>query len=239
MTPSSGSSTKTRLYDRDRDVYWSSSGQGTDGTSVTLITQFNTPAGAVVSKAIDTIILLNHNFSDITISSSPDGVTYTSRATPTGATHNLVSISQLTLPYWKVACSNTSPSNAEKKCAELILCSLLLDPGVELDSYDVSYRQMAPEIPLADGSIHRTVVKWTEARSAKYEFNGRMSYLTYTQLEGLRTLKESGAAFYWQPESTTRPQDIYYVNWTGPFRYRYISSYKGAGFQVDFQFKEV
>ena len=236
----SGAGTKTRIFDRDRDIQWSSSGQGSDSIQSGFNLTFLTPAGVPSPRSIDTVILLNHNFSDILIQSSTDGSTYSNRATGTGPGNNILSLGALiSAPYWNVLCIATNPSNQEKKIAEIILTSLLLDPGVELDSYDVSYRQMAPEIPLADGSIHRTVVKWTESRSAKYEFSGKMSYLTFTQLEALRVLKESGVSFYWQPESVTSPQEIYLVNWTGPFRFRYMSTYKVAGYQVEFQFKEV
>jgi hypothetical protein len=243
LSVTSGSATKNRLWDRDRDVQWSSSGESTAGTLSVITAQFNTPAGAATAKTVDTMILLNHNITSISFESSPDGAIWTSRASGvlgTGVYNNLITISPISAPFWKFYGSHTTPvDGVEKIAGEWILTSVLLDPGVELDSYEVSYRQMAPEIQLADGSVHRTVVKWTQGRSAKYEFSGRMSYLTFTQLESLRSLKESGAAFYWQPESTTRLQEIYYVNWTGPFRYRYVTSYKGAGFQVDFQFKEI
>jgi hypothetical protein len=57
--------------------------------------------------------------------------------------------------------------------------------------------------------------------------------------DDFKALKEAGQPFLWQPESVTVPEDVYYVHWTNAWDDRYMDNYKGAGYEVVMDLKEV
>ena len=67
------------------------------------------------------------------------------------------------------------------------------------------------------------MVFWTTNRSEKYEAKVGFQYLSIATRDSLAAIKESGAAFLWYPESVAKPDEIYLVNWTSPFSWRFAS----------------
>jgi len=63
--------------------------------------------------------------------------------------------------------------------------------------------------------------------------------MSNAEVESLRTLKESGQPFYFQPDSVSNAHNIYKVEWTGPWNVTYTSNFKGAGYTINMQVKEV
>jgi hypothetical protein len=135
----------------------------------------------------------------------------------------------------------TNTPNQEKTIGEIIACSEgeIAYIRTDLSSYSPTFRQKSKEISLGDGSLHVANTKDDRNKLLKYEANCQFKYLAATELKYLYDIKNEGGTFLFHPESQSRPQDIYLVRWAGNFSPRYTSSYKGAGWTVDMQVKEV
>jgi hypothetical protein len=244
VTPSSGSDSKQKLFDRDNDSQWISSGENSDADEASVEIEFK-QAGATISRTIDTIILVNHNLED-PIAEYWDGSawqTFDSETDLTSGVATMLTRAAVSTERIRIRCSQTITADAEKRIGELLACEEELDlsdtVAQDLSAYEVTHAQrMAVELPLIDGSLHRSVVRHSPNRSDKYEARATLQFLTETQLEALRSLKASGQPFLWQPESTQRPDEVYLVNWAGNFQYRYATGYKGAGFNLTLDLRE-
>jgi len=236
---SHGSTLIERIYDRDKNSLYITSGANSDATEAYVEIAFY--EGTVAqTRTIDTIILVNHNLKAPAFqywdgSAWQDLVSGSNLAVST----SIFTFTAQATTKLKIKCSTTQTANQEKQFGELIACLKTLTLARDLESYDVTFRQKAVEIPLADGSIHRSVVAHSDNRSQKYEAKFTLNFLTTAQLEVLQAIKEAGAAFLVQPESIARPDEIYLVNWTNPFNYKYVSIYKGGGHRLEIQVKEV
>ena len=228
-----------RLFDRDYESEWLTSGADSDEEEVIVQIDFF-EAGNEIERTIDRIIMLGHNLynPEFQYWNGSDWITLVSGVNLTDST-TILSFTQVTTQKVRLIISDTQSADNEKEMAEIIICALSLDVGIDMTDYSVNYRQKASEIELLDGSIHRTVIKHSPNRTQQYESRFHFKYVSEDTLASLKSIKEIGAAFLWQPESITRPSEIFYVNWTGPFSYKYSSTYKGAGFEVDVALKEV
>lgn len=135
---------------------------------------------------------------------------------------------------------HTEPLSQEKMMGELILANQnTIQLTKDFSSYEERWREKVKEIALGDGGIHRVVTLSSTGRNLRYEANCQFRFLTESEVISLNALKESGAPFYFQPESETRPDKIFKCHWTGPWDIKYTSSYKGAGYTVSMNLKEV
>lgn len=128
--------------------------------------------------------------------------------------------------------------NLEKKAGEVIVANLIYS-APDFSTYDPKWRERTKEIVLGDGSVHRVSVKDAAGRLGKYEAATKWSYLTKSERDSLKAIKESGQPFLFQPESETVPDEIYYVHWANAWDEKYMSSYKGSGYEVVMNVKEI
>jgi len=128
--------------------------------------------------------------------------------------------------------------NELKKIAELIVARHRFN----FLSYSVlkeKSREMVSTLELGDGSIHRSVMRFSTNRTNKYGAVVTFDYLTRQQYYNLRSLKNENSPFLWMPESTHIPEEIYLVQWVNPFTSNYWKKYKGNGYSVQLQLEEV
>lgn len=239
MTPSSGPNFPDRICDRDRDSQWVSDGADDDAFFVTFDVLFR-DGETEVDRTFDRVILVNHNLKDVSIyywDGSDWQLLHSETNMASG--HTIIEVNETTSARIRIEMSTTQDADEEKAVGEFIVCASVIDGGTDLDNYKVSLNQKAVEVELADGSVHRTVFNTSLTRTCKYTMNARLSYLTKAQLEELRSLKEAGAAFLWQPEATERPEEIYLVTWNGPMAFNYASLYKGSGYVLELSLREV
>lgn len=230
-----------RLYDRDNDSQWVSDGANSNATEASIEITFK-EGGQTVERDIDTVILINHNLED-PILEYWDGSAWQSLDSETNlvsGTYTLFSFNQVSTEKIRIRNSQTIVDNEEKEIGEMIACDTLFAPSRDLVKYDANFNaRKASEITLGDGQVHRSVVMQSPNRSTKYECTVELQYLTAAEVEDLQAIKDGAQAFLWQPFSTIRPDQIFLVNWPGPFQHRYASSYTGAGFVVSMGLKEV
>lgn len=238
FTSGYGTTFASRMADGDRLSQYITSGANSDLTTAIIQADFY-EAGVAQLRTIDTLVLLNHNLKEFYIQWY-DGVTWTTvvNETVVAVADNVWTFTPVAAYSVRIGATKTQTANQEKAFGELVACANQITFTQEMTQYRVSSRQEAVELKLADGTIRRTVMKSAPNRSNKYEANVQFKYLTSAQLLALKTIKESGAAFLWHPESSSRVDEIYYVHWVGAFQYQYVTTYKGAGHQLDMQLKE-
>lgn len=134
----------------------------------------------------------------------------------------------------------TNPPNQLKSMGELFLANEnIVTLTRDFTSYEERWREKVKEIMLGDGSIHRVMSVSKSGINARYEANCQFRYMTQPEVESLRVLKESGQPFYFMPDSVSEAQNIYKVEWTGAWNVEYTTNFKGAGYTVNMQVKEV
>ncbi len=236
---SSGSGAWANVYNRDPDSLWQSSGANSDATAVQLDITFY-EGDTAIDRAIDRLILLNHNLKNFVIYYW-DGATYQTWLTVTGNAdeNSVIELSSQTTAKARIIATATQIADAEKFIGEAILCKESLDVGLDMHSYDVAFREKSKSLMMGDGSMQRILVYWSPHRTGKYEAKVKFSMLTQAQLDSLIAIKELGIPFLWYPESEAQPGKIYYVHWTNALKWKYSSLYKAAGFDLDMDLKEV
>lgn len=231
--------TTAYLYDRNSSTQWVTAGANSDATSVDLEISFY-ENGVAQTRTIDTMFMLNHNLKEWTLYqwNGSSYVSVTSNNADSGA-NRVQSLSSFSTTKIKLSMLKTQTANQEKAIGELIFGALSLDIGSDMASYDPKWREKSRELVLGDGSIHKVVTRAVSGRNNRYEARVRFQYLTQTQRDNLKSVKETGAPFIWQPESVSLPQEVYYVHWANAWDDKYMASYKGAGYEVTMDVKEV
>lgn len=238
-TISHGSSTKANLYDYDKDTKFLTTGANSDATTVSLQVDFY-EGSVAISRTIDTLMLLNHNLKTWT-AYYWDGSAWQSWATESAdaAANTIKSNTSRTTLKIKIEVTATQTVDAEKYLGELVVCALLLNIGTELESYEPNWREKAKELVMGDGSIHTVTTRFTSNRTQKYGAKVSFRFLALATVNSLLSIKQANQPFLWYPESTQRVDDIYLVRWAGPFKQKYATKYKTAGYVLEMDLREV
>lgn len=199
------------------------------------------------------VFILNHNIKHNSANSlkiTDDGsgssfpgaltnITKTEFTDPAGRSHTFFKFDQITVDSIAMLAKETEIADQQKGIAEIIVTRQRVNLTDDFSSYDKRYREKIKEITLGDGSVHKVVVFAVNGRNMRYEANCQFKFVSEATVEAMFQLKDSGDTFLFQPESLTRPQDVFLCHWAGSWDVKYSSSYKGAGYTVNMQVKEV
>ena len=171
---------------------------------------------------------------------SVSGKVLTEYTNSLGQQTSLITFPKMNAKLFTFGWTSTNPANQEKSMGELILANEnIITLTRDFSSYEERWREKVKEIILGDGGIHRVITLSGSGKNLRYEANCQFKFMTQAEVEALKSLKASGVPFYFQPESKTNPQNIYLCHWTGPWDAKYTSNFKGAGYTVSMQLKEV
>jgi hypothetical protein len=239
ITASSGQTSVGALYNRDPQSRYMSSGADSDATQVTIEVDFY-ESGIVQNRTIDTLILQNHNLKDWNFDYW-NGTIWVTLITATGdmATDEYRTFSAVITTAVRIQATATQTPNQEKAIGEMIVNALLLDVGQDMMDYSIQFREYMALQRLGDGSYRKIVKRWTPNRIEKYEAAIGWKVMNLSTVNLLYTVKETNLPFYWYPESISRPDQIYYVHWTSPFKAAYSAMVKSAGWNINIDLKEV
>lgn len=228
----------SQLHDRSTSTQFTTVGANNDSTMMSLYINFY-ENGIQQSRGIDTIFLLNHNLKNWSYHSF-NGSTYDMIATHTGyvGANTYGTFTPVNTTGVLLQCNVTQTANAEKLIGELMFCSTL-NASQDFSTYNTRWREKIREVVLGDGSLHRVITRAVSGRNGRYESRCSFRYLTKSQRDDLKAMKETGMPFLIQPESVTVPEEVYYVHWTNAWDDRYMDNYKGAGYEVVMDLKEV
>jgi len=228
------------LYDRGETLLYTTSGANSDATTSSIYVYFY--EGVIQkNRIIDAIFLKNYNWKNWSASwwNGSSWPTITSDSNDTN-TSRYIGVSPVTTNAVRFDITSTKTANQEKSIGEIVVCQLLSVAGNnDFSSYDPKWRERTKEIVLGDGAIHRVNVKDSAGRLCKYEAATKFTYLSKSTRDELKAIKDAGQPFLLQPESVTVPEDVYYVHWANAWDEKYMSSYKGSGYEVIMNVKEV
>lgn len=233
---------KTYIYDRSINPRMTSAGSNTNLLFSLFINFYSN--GSPIARYVDTTFILNHNMVDYYVYAWTGAWTEVGNYTvnlsvgPYGARSTYISHTGYSTTAMRIDVYGTQPSNVEKMIGEILFCSTTLSCS-DFSTYDPKWRERTKEIVLGDGSVHRVNVKDASGRLGKYEAATKWSYLTKAERDSLKAIKDAGQPFMFQPESVSVPEDIYYVHWSNAWDEKYMSSYKGSGYEVVMNVKEV
>jgi len=227
-----------KLFDGNSETQFTSVDADDDDVDVALYIQFY-EGGVLQDRYIDTLIFLNHNILEFT-SFYWNGTGYSELVDDDDISDedSFFSFTGVTTREVLIVLKKTQTVDQEKLIGELFLCEKT-DFSKEMVSYTIGSRTKAVETLLADGTLHRSIIRDAGNKSEKYESKVVFDYLTQAEIDDLIALKESGENFLWQPESISRPELVYNVQWCGVLRYGYSNIYKGAGFRIEMDLREI
>lgn len=200
------------------------------------------------------VLFLNHNRADVNPfygipdwfslnrqGSSISGVkTYEITEPITNRRHTMMKFPKMNSYRLAVGFTNTNPTDQLKSLGELILFNEnTITLARDFTSYEERWREVAKEISLSNGGIHRVVTTSSAGKNLRYEAVAKFNFMTESEVESWKALKESGNTFLFMPESETAPQNIYRCHFTGPWNVKSTSNYKGAGYTISVTLKEV
>lgn len=227
------------MFDGDRGRQWESAGVNSDVLPVTIEVSFR-KNGSDVYATLDSVILLNHNLKAFQAEYWDDTAWQIfASGNNLSAADFVQTVARVVTKKVRITSFTTQIPNQEKSIGELILCALTLDIGANPMNYEVQGREKVATLQLGDGSIHEVRTKISATRTQKYQCRVKFQHVPLATLNALIVLKESGEKFLWQPESSSRPDQVFLVNWSGPLSYRYATNYKGAGYEVDMSLREL
>lgn len=241
ITVDYGDSVKNKLYDRDVDSKYISSGANSDATRVTLEVVFNEGSTAV-NRTIDYFMIHKHNLKAwrfYTWNGSSWDLVH-SETVDADDTH-IASFSEVTVSKVKLEMDSTQSANQEKEIGEFIVCKVKYetsDPD-DFTKYQQKWTEKAKMLKMIDGSNHKVYERITANRIQRYEANCEFKFVSQTFYDTLKSLKEEGVPFLFQPESIQRKNEVYYVHWVNAFNAQYADFNKGAGYKITIQLREV
>lgn len=232
-----------RLFDRDRELLFRTSGADSDLTTVELTIEFK-GAGAAVARTIDTIALLGHNLASVDFERW-DGAAFV--LIPGGAftgltTDTLVfSFSSLSPQRIKVKMRTTRTANQEKEAGELLVMGTLMAFAANDGFSDLrpDHQPVAVVTAMADDGVAVNQLRWAGNRVDRYRARMSFRLMTKAVLDSLQAVVKLNEVTAY-PEPTQRPEAFYLGTFlTGGFPHSYTSEgYKGAGYSLDLEFRE-
>jgi len=240
VTYTSGSTTGVNLYDQDDATPYVTVGSSDATEEVLDITFREGPSTSDVTRALDRLILLNHNVKSWDLHKYDSGAwTLVNAQTAIAVSHSIVSFDEFSDSRVRVELKTTQTANAQKSVGQLILCNHTLTFTDDFTEYSEAWREDVRVLKLADGSEDRAYARRTVGRVGLFECSWRVDCASSSFRDSLFSVKESGEPFYFEPESTTDAGRMYFVHWAGPWQAKYTTSYKGAGWTITGKFTEV
>lgn len=158
----------------------------------------------------------------------------------TGQRHTLVKFPKMNTYKLGVGYASTQPANQLKTIGEFILFNEnTLTITRDFSSYEEKWREVVKQISLNNGGIHRVITLSQAGKNLRYECAAQFNFMSESDVEAWKVLKQSGNTFWFMPESETNPHKIYKCHFSGPWNVKATSQYKGAGYTISVGLKEV
>lgn len=226
------------LFDRGTSVQYVTTGANSDATTAEIIIEFY-ESGVSQTRTINGFFLLNHNLKTWELDrwNGSSWVEWQSLSADSSSS-SYWELGNYAVTKARFTMTATKTANQEKAVGEIVLCGVTLAAN-DLASYDTKWREKTKEVVLGDGAIHRVMTRAVSGRNGRYEARCRWSYMSKAMRDNFKALKEAGQPFLWQPESVNVPEEVYYVHWTNAWDDKYMSNFKGAGYEIVMDLKEV
>lgn len=241
---SSGQAFLERIMDGDPESYWQSD-TGVDGTSEVIELSFHVRS-ALTPAYIDLLALQNINFRRFKVEYKLGGGSYAiiPGADYTAADYTaadlLISFSQVQADTIRIMATHTQGGATNKRLGGVYasLMALQLSQG-GMVKYDKRYREQVRSVVLGDGSEAQEFVLRSAASYFHYGSTVSIELASQAERDAILSVKRGGEPFTWIPEPGDLPREVYTCRMDGPWGDRYYSTFKGSGYTIDLNIKEV
>jgi len=240
ISVSGGDAVKYRLYDRDYNALWKTSGQNSDASTayVEILFQEN---GVSALKTIDTVLLQNCN----AVSAVLEFYTGSVWGNPvTLSAANRIGISLKTHFTAKqaygirISFSQTQVPNQEKQIGEVWALEMLLVASKGFYGYEPGFSATDISTQMMDGGVKTALVKWSGDRVTRWSASLSFAGLAQAEADALLAVYSLGE-FVLYPEPDALPQAIYSVSaLKDSLSCGYVSKSKSGGLTVSFKAAE-
>jgi hypothetical protein len=241
FTASNGQALTPRLIDRDRGNAWRTQGAG--GGQVTI--EHNFFEGAFpVPRTFDTFFMLNHNVKRWKLQAwdgsqyvdMPNSVFDGDFSDPNSRT--IVQFNPYTANKIRIVLLEPKVGG-EYKIGEMILAQQKFAFPEGMAQYEEDHDEKVLEYELAEGTLERAKIESTEFEFRKYRANLQIIFQNEDTRDALDSIKQLGENFLWLPEPVARPERVFLVHWVGRWREAYSTPFKGSGFTIPMELREV
>jgi len=233
---SSGSGLEEKLYDRNPDTQWLSSGEtDEDGDYSTYIEISLKEGTSETNRTFDYLILLNTNIKAYRLKGWGGSMWSTIFTETNNSSTNI--IYQLVAPYTfqriRIEIDKTISAGQEKKIGELILTQKLYTFTDYLSSYKPYWAVKEDN----DRDSNYKLNSWYLQK--KYICEWSMEFQNSSQRDSLIDIFKDKNKFLWQPEPEAVPQDIFLCRWIQNFDRSYTRLMKTVGYNLSGRFEEI
>lgn len=234
----SGDATKGRLNDTDKEAIWQSVGQDDDLDPAVIIIEFKS-SGNAIERYIKTIALFNINAKEITIEKWTGSAWSSIYSTSSFAANYLIQdFTEFNTEKIRITFEATQTANQEKYCGEIYILNKLYEPAQGFSQLEIKLEPVAATNRNVDDGLNIHTSKWAGEKVARYTANIRFELLPKAALQSLIDVFEYGV-FTIYPEPVEYPDIFYGVTIIpGSMNYGYVSTYKGAGYNLSFTIQE-
>ena len=230
ITVSTGSSSKSKLYDRDKNTQWSSVGSN-DTITESIEVDFG------VSKQIDTLLLQNINLKNFKLQywtgsawADVTGVAETTWAN----NYYYKEFTAITTQKVKLLMYSTQTANQEKKVGEMwVMLKKYEIPDPNTFKFKPENIEINGYYRLGDGTQESWYIKSKWSNKIPFE------YLSQSVTDSLKSIYDEHSAFTIYPEPIEKPSECYEVNWTSKWNAYYVDTIKGNGYNLDMNVEEI
>lgn len=248
LVVSTGDSVKNRLYQMDFTAQWTSAGSSDATTETITIGLYQ--GSSQISRTIDFLALYNINLKNFVLEYSNDnGITWTTvtgfnyaQGTADYADDDLVVAlaASITANKLRLTMTRTQTANAEKLVGGIVAALATMQSTNAMSKYEPNREENRRDVRMADGSISYGVQYRADNSFEFYDCKVGWRFVTAAELATFVSVKNTVEPVLWYPEPGDVVRGIYLARIRPKsFKYPYSSTYKGAGFDVDFDVEEV
>lgn len=223
-----------------------------DTETVTITASFHI-RGALTPQTFDLVAMQNINLKNFLLEVSDNGgSTYSTVpgfdfqvGTADNADTDIIKetlsgspLSPITANFMRLSMFRTIGFEDRKRIGGIYLAQSIVQPTRGMRNYDKRFRQMSKIQHAGDGSISEDRVLRSAASYEHYGAAIRFAPLPASERDTIRDIKRLGDPVTWIPEPFTVPRDVFTVRMPGAWRDRYVSRFKGAGYELMFNLEE-
>lgn len=236
-----------RIVDGDPASYWHSA-DPSDATTDTITVSFQLRT-ALVERTFDLVALQNVNLKNFILEykagagafATVPGTDFSVGTADFAQADLLLSLaSPITADTLRLTMFRTQTPNQQKRVAGLYasLATLQLSQGA-MTRYNKRYRQTVREVMLGDGSQVQEFVRRSAASYQHYGAEITLDFVSQAERDTLFGIKRDGEPFTWVPEPGDLKREVYTCRWPGEWNERYYSFFKGTGYTIDADVREL
>jgi hypothetical protein len=241
---SSGQAFLPRIVDGDPESYWQSD-TGVDGTSEVIDLSFQVRT-ALTPATINILAMQNINFRRFKVEHRVGagafaiipGADFT--ASDFAEADFLIAFADLVPDTIRITATHTQGGATNKRLGGVYASALAtqLSQGAMV-RYEKRYREQVRTTALGDGGEAQEFVLRSAASYHHYGAGVAIDHASQAERDAILAIKRVGEPFTWIPEPGDLKREVYTCRLSGPWGDRYYNSFKGAGYTLDLNVKEV